>query len=238
MAQGGVQAGQPRPFCSSPTPQDGASRAHLGVWRRWLRPQEPSHQGVTETRRRPCCWLGAPDGGMGAGSHEKHLARGRDDLRVRVGPKQVKASGRLARARASPVTLPPPPGLTSSPEMGRRGPACPLCWGPGWEALQVSTQAAPARSIPPASLSHRLHQTRVQASLWLLHLGGDWRRLILPNNWICTQQSARDTEGECAAMVRNQRPHGLGWAGQWDRLAASRVGAGPGGAPQMRLIPP
>ena len=106
---------------------------------------------------------------------EKHLARGRDDLRVRVGPRQVKASGRLARARASPVTLPLPPGLASSPEMGRRGPACPLYWGPGWEALQVSTWAAPARSIPPASLSHWFHQTRVQASLRLLHPGGDWR---------------------------------------------------------------
>lgn len=77
MAQGGVQAGRPRPFCSSPTPQDGASRAHLGVWRErvmsGLRPQEPSHQGVTEMRRRPCCWLGAPDGGMGAGSSQGSL---------------------------------------------------------------------------------------------------------------------------------------------------------------------
>lgn len=60
---------------------------------------------------------------------EKHLARGQNDLRVRVGPLQVKASGPPGRARASPITLPLSPGLASPPETGWRGPACPLCRG-------------------------------------------------------------------------------------------------------------
>lgn len=163
---------------------------------------------------------------------EKHLARGQNDLRVQVGPLQVKASGPPGRARASPITLPLSPGLPSSPKTGWRGPACRLCWGPGWEALQVSMPAAPSRSVPPASLSHRLHPTRVQASLRLLHPGADpemthpcpatgYARIEAPGTWKVNMLPWSGTRD------------GTGWAGLGsglDRQPQEWVGARKGSA--------
>ena len=244
---GGVQAGRPPLFCPLPN----AGWGWQGRPDLWGDVRAEAAGALTPRghgdevqalllARSPRRWHGSVEQPR---LPEKHLARGQNDLRVQVGPLQVKASGPPGRARASPITLPLSPGLPSSPKTGWRGPACRLCWGPGWEALQVSMPAAPSRSVPPASLSHRLHPTRVQASLRLLHPGADpemthpcpatgYARIEAPGTWKVNMLPWSGTRD------------GTGWAGLGSGLTGSSrrdqagAGWGPGRALQMGLTPP